>query len=93
MAIEHLFLVFAALTFGGILKGATGVGAPFLAIPVMAILVDVPFAVAVFLFPTIISNAFQTWKYRSENLEPGFAYTFAAAGIVGAGFGTLAQAE
>lgn len=46
ISLEHLVPVFVAFLFGGILKGTTGVGAPFLAVPIMAIIVDVPFAVA-----------------------------------------------
>ena len=53
MSIELLILVCVAFVLGGILKGATGAGAPFLAVPLMAILIDVPFAVAVFLAPGV----------------------------------------
>lgn len=82
-----------AFLFGGLLKGATGVGAPFLAIPVMAILVDVPFAVAVFLIPNIVSNALQTWRFRGNTPTRKLTHTFAFAGIVGAGIGTVALAK
>lgn len=78
---------------GGLLKGATGVGAPFLAVPIMAILVDVPFAVAVFLIPNILSNAWQTWRFRSEFSDHRFSLTWALAGMVGAGIGTVALAR
>ena len=93
ISLEHLVPVFVAFLFGGILKGATGVGAPFLAVPIMAIIVDVPFAVAVFLIPNIISNAWQSWRYRKDNPSTRFATTFAVAGVVGAGVGTMALAK
>lgn len=90
MSLEHIILVAVAFVLGGILKGATGVGAPFLAVPIMAILVNVPFAVAVFLVPNILINAWQAWRFRADNPAPRFAYTFALAGAVGAAFGTWA---
>lgn len=93
MSLELLLLVCTAFILGGILKGATGAGAPFLAVPLMAILVDVPFAVAVFLMPNIVSNAWQVWSYRNEFPEIGFSARFAVAGIIGAGVGTIGLAQ
>lgn len=92
MSVELLGLVFIAFVLGGILKGATGVGAPFIAVPLMAILVDVPFAVAVFLIPNIVSNAWQAWSYRDDFPDHGFSIRFAVAGAVGAFVGTFALA-
>jgi uncharacterized membrane protein YfcA len=51
---ENLALIALALALGGILKGATGAGAPHLAVPVLVVLRDVQFAVAVFVMPNII---------------------------------------
>ena len=82
-----------AFALGGVLKGAVGVGAPFLAIPTMALLVDVPFAVAVFLIPNIISNSWQVWRFRLHVPGQNFAFAFAITGIVGAGLGTIALAK
>jgi uncharacterized membrane protein YfcA len=92
VSFETLILISVAFGLGGVLKGATGVGAPFLAIPIMAILVDVPFAVAVFLVSNIVANAGQIWRFRAENENPKFAYGFAITGMIGAGFGTFALA-
>ncbi len=89
---EHIALVIAAFSLGGVLKGATGVGAPFLAIPIMAILVDVPFAVAVFLISNIVSNAGQIWRFRDSDENRRFSYGFAITGAMGASIGTLALA-
>lgn len=91
--VEILALVFMAFLLGGILKGAVGVGAPFIAVPIMAMIVDVPFAVAVFLFPNIFSNAWQTWRFRKHIPERRFSFTFALAGVVGAGIGTVVLAK
>ncbi len=95
MSFEYdvLALVFMAFLLGGVLKGALGVGAPFIAVPIMAVLVDVPFAVAVFLIPNIISNAWQTWRFKEHIPDRRFSFTFAITGAVGAGFGTIALAK
>ncbi|MEM6387384.1 MAG: sulfite exporter TauE/SafE family protein [Pseudomonadota bacterium] len=90
MSFELLSLVCAAFVLGGVLKGATGVGAPFIAVPLMAIMVNVPFAVAVFVVPNLVSNAWQVFKYRSDLPEWRFSLQFAIAGAVGAFIGTFA---
>lgn len=83
----------AAFLLGGALKGATGVGAPFLAVPIMALLVDVPFAVAVFLLPNILTNALQAYRFRANSPDAGFVREFCLAGMLGAGIGTVALAQ
>ena len=89
MTLEQLLLVCSTFVVGGIFKGAIGVGAPLIAIPVMAIVVDVPFAVAVFLVPNIVSNAWQSWRFRKYKPEGYFSQVFAIFGLLGAGVGTL----
>lgn len=85
--------VFASLALGGILKGATGAGAPLLAIPVLAMLFDVQFAVAVMLVPNIVTNLWQSWHFRRHLLSPAFATCFAGAGAIGVAAGTVALAR
>ena len=84
-------LLYIALAFllGGVLKGATGAGAPILAIPVLSLYHDVPTAVTVFVVPNILSNVWQSWQYRRERLPAAFSVPLVVAGIVGAGVGTL----
>ena len=50
---ENLLPIAIAFAMGGILKGATGAGAPIIAIPVLALLYNVQFAVAVFIIPSV----------------------------------------
>nr|WP_256478499.1 sulfite exporter TauE/SafE family protein [Notoacmeibacter sp. MSK16QG-6] len=88
-----ILIVFVAFGLGGVLKGATGAGAPLIAVPLLATLYDVPFAVAVFSIPNVISNAWQAWTYRKDLNAPGFALTFAVTGAIGALVGTLMLAS
>ncbi len=82
-------LAVAALAAGGVLKGAVGAGSPILAVPILALLYDVPTAVAIFTMPNILSNLWQGWAYRAHRISPRFLWTFAGAGAVGAGLGSI----
>lgn len=92
MSVSDLLLIVFAFGAGGIIKGATGAGAPLLAVPVMIVLRDVQFAVAVFVLPNIVPNVVQFWQYRKSLAARAFAWPFALGGGIGAGLGTLALA-
>ena len=83
----------AALALGGILKGATGAGAPIVAVPVIALYFDVPTAVSVMVLPNFTTNLIQSWKYRASLPEGGFPWLFAGGGFLGAWLGTIMLAH
>lgn len=87
--IETILLVAVGFALGGILKGATGAGAPLVAVPVMAVLYGVPFAVTVSVMPNLIPNFWQAWKFRSHLLPRVLTLRFALAGALGAAIGTF----
>ncbi|MAM63174.1 sulfite exporter TauE/SafE family protein [Maritimibacter sp. UBA3975] len=89
---SDIILIVLAFAAGGLLKGAVGAGAPLLAVPLMALVGDLQFAVAVFVLPNIVPNVWQYWLYRSRISRPRFTTIFAVAGGVGAGLGTIALA-
>lgn len=78
---------------GGILKGATGAGAPIVAIPIIALYFNVPIAVAVFVVPNLVSNSIQVWTHRDARVSTGFLVRFAGAGVAGAALGTWILAK
>ncbi|MFV0383352.1 sulfite exporter TauE/SafE family protein [Paracoccus sp. (in: a-proteobacteria)] len=88
-------LIVAALSFaaGGILKGAIGAGTPVVVIPLMSIYFNVPYAVAVFALPALLSNAWQGWQFRHALLERGFVLRLALGASLGALIGTLLLAS
>lgn len=53
-----------AILSGGFLKGAIGLGAPLVAVPVLAAIYGVRTAIAVMTLPLIVSNIWQMWTYR-----------------------------
>lgn len=81
--------IFVALAMGGVMKGATGAGAPIVAVPVIAAFYDVEMAVVVMVVPNLLTNLFQIWRYRAHNLPGPFTRRFAVAGAVGALLGTV----
>lgn len=85
----QLAIIFACLAAGGILKGATGAGAPVLAVPALAMMFDVRFAVVVMLLPNLLTNVWQSWHFRHHRLPLAFNLRFAGAGAAGVCLGTL----
>ncbi len=90
---EAVIIIGVAFVLGGILKGATGVGAPLLAVPLLALMFDLPFAIAIFTIPNVLPNIWQSWAFRKHHLPLGFVISFAVAGAVGAGLGTFMLAH
>ena len=87
--IEGMLLIAMAFAIGGILKGATGAGAPVVAVPVLALIYNVQIAVALFVVPNIVTNLIQLVQYRKSVKETSFSWAFAIAGFIGAGLGTV----
>lgn len=92
---EPGLIIVVALAFvaGGILKGVTGYGAPLLAVPVMAVSVDMAFAVTIFSIPNILPNLWQSWRFRSHRLPWAFLGRFAGAAALGSGLGAVVLAS
>jgi Predicted permeases len=65
----ELVTVTLALGLGAFVKGATGAGAPLIAVPIMSSFHDVTFAVVVMVLPNLALNISQTWSYR-QNIQP-----------------------
>jgi len=86
----ELAVVFICLACGGILKGATGAGAPILAIPALAAFHDVRFAIVVMTVPNVVTNVLQAWQNREHRLGPGFLLPFLLSAALGVVLGTWA---
>lgn len=78
-----------AIALGGIMKGATGAGAPMLAIPVMAMVYDIRVAIVVMAIPNLLTNIWQAWHYRAELPRTGFVIPLLAGAFIGTMGGTL----
>ena len=64
-------LVIAAtgIAFGGFLKGATGAGAPVVGVPILALVFNVPMAVAVFSVINLLSLYAASANRAPQNLQ------------------------
>ena len=87
--IGGLLLIAMAFAIGGTLKGATGAGAPVVAVPVLALIYNVQTAVALFIVPNIVTNLIQIVQYRKSDKKKKFTRAFAIMGFIGAGVGTV----
>lgn len=84
----ELILAGLALFLGGVMKGATGAGAPVVAAPALTMLFNVQTAVAVLVVPNLLSNIWQAWQFRAHALNRRFLLLFAGGGFLGAILGT-----
>ena len=84
-----VILAIIGLALGGLLKGATGAGAPVIAVPVVAMYFGVPVAVTMFAVPNVLANFWQAWTYRHKQLPMPFMVMFAGGGAIGTLVGTV----
>ncbi|HSR72765.1 MAG TPA: sulfite exporter TauE/SafE family protein [Kiloniellales bacterium] len=56
---ETLLVAALAILLGGLVKGVLGLGLPLISVPLLALVMPVPAAVAVMAFPVLISNLVQ----------------------------------
>lgn len=86
-------LAFFGIALGGFLKGATGAGAPVVGVPILALALGVPQAVAIFSVLNLMSNTWQAWTYRDAWGPRRFVASFAIGGAVGAAAGSVLLAS
>lgn len=81
----EISLILLSLFLGGVVKGVTGAGAPIVAIPVIASIVDLPTAVMVMLVPNALTNIRQAQVFRKDLPENRFLLPY----LIGGGAGVL----
>lgn len=84
-----IIAIFTAFALGGMLKGATGAGAPIITIPVIAAFYDVRIAVIIMVIPNLLTNIGQLYQFRKTILPSFFTVSFALGGGIGAFLGTI----
>ena len=88
-----IIAILIAFALGGILKGATGAGAPIVTIPVIAAFYDVRVAVIIMVIPNLLTNIGQIYQFRKTILPSFFTVSFAVGGGIGAFVGTILLAK
>lgn len=94
MDVGQIVLVLVAVSLGFFAKGVTGIGGPILAVPVLASMMGVEFAVVVIATPTVYANSWLLWNSRDAATEVGwFLWPMVTAGAVGTVMGALVLAN
>jgi uncharacterized membrane protein YfcA len=88
-----IIAILIAFALGGMLKGATGAGAPIVTIPVIAAFYDVRIAVIIMVIPNLLTNIGQLYQFRKTILPTFFTVSFAIGGGIGAFIGTILLAN
>ena len=88
-----IIAILVAFSLGGVLKGATGAGAPIITIPVIAAFYDVRIAVIIMVIPNLLTNIGQLYQFRKTILPKFFTLSFAIGGGIGAFLGTILLAN
>lgn len=84
-----LAVIALAVGLAGIAKGATGLGFPIVAVPIIAVFVSVEHAVVVVTLPNLLVNAAMVREHRSRAAEMPWLKVMIATGAAGAIVGTL----
>jgi uncharacterized membrane protein YfcA len=84
----ELSIILVAMVVGGFVKGATGLGLPPIAIPVIASFLGVEHAVVVMTIPGVVSNAWLLWIHRSHVRRTRDLPAMLATGVFGSVAGT-----
>lgn len=81
-------IVALCLFLGGVVKGATGAGAPLFAVPAVAALFDLRLAIILMILPNILTNIWQAWTFRDNIRTLSFLRPYLISGIAGIFAGT-----
>lgn len=88
-----LLTIVVALGIGGFFKGATGAGAPLVAVTIIAAFYDVTMGILVMVVPNIVMNARQVWSYHSDIRPARMAILLSVGAIPGMIIGTALLAS
>ena len=86
--LSELLIIGLFLGLGGLMKGATGMGLPLIAVPALAAYLGVPHALALMTAPVLVTNAWQVWRLRGHRHGLGFLAILLAASVFGVAAGT-----
>ncbi|SEG81757.1 sulfite exporter TauE/SafE family protein [Bosea lathyri] len=86
--LEVAVAIFAFL-FAGTIKGLSGFGLPLVALPILAMVLDLPTSIAILALPTVLTNVWQIIEFRERAGEVRPLLTFFVVGGVGVMLGSL----
>ncbi len=80
----------AALSVGAVVKGATGMGLPLVALPALTAFFGLQHAICVIIVPVLVTNFWQVVRMREVRTEPALAFlpALVLGGVLGVAIGT-----
>jgi uncharacterized protein len=87
MDVWYYLVIFAALAAGAVVKGATGMGLPLVALPALTAAFGLTHAIGLMVVPVLVSNAWQVWRLWRSRTDP--ALGFMPLYLVGVGVGVV----
>ena len=80
----------AALGAGALVKGATGMGLPLIALPALTAVFGLQHAISIMIIPILITNTQQAWRFRAVRADSKvkFLPALALGGVAGVVLGT-----
>ncbi|GHA23751.1 membrane protein [Devosia pacifica] len=90
MDITSYIVMALALAAGAVVKGATGMGLPLVALPVLTAVFGLQHAIGLMVIPLIFTNAWQVWSFRAQRSDQRMVFLpwFLVGGVVGIVIGT-----
>ena len=90
MDISIYLIMAAALAGGALVKGATGMGLPLVALPALTASLGLQHAISILTIPILVTNVAQVWRFRAVRGEARvqFLPAIVAGGLVGVILGT-----
>jgi uncharacterized membrane protein YfcA len=89
VSLGTVLVIVLAMSVGSFVKGATGLGLPQIAIPVMATFLGVEPAVVIMAIPGVVANTWLLWNYRGHFGATRDLPALLVMGTIGAILGTL----
>lgn len=88
--LQSMAIIAAALGAGALVKGATGMGLPLVALPALAATFGVAHSLAIMCVPLVVTNAWQVWRYRQARAggDMAFLTPMLVMGAIGVAAGT-----
>ena len=93
ITLESVAVIVIVIALGAFAKGVTGMGLPVIAVPIMAGLMGMERAVVVMVIPTLVSNGWLVWTFRSFAKKNRDLPLVLGTAFVGVALGSWALAE
>jgi uncharacterized protein len=88
---QRLAIMFLVLAAGAVVKGATGMGLPLIALPVLTTAFGLQHAVGIMAVTQVLTNSMQIWQFRAAARDRSMVFLpwFLLAGGAGVTLGTF----